>query len=422
MSIAAFLAFGQRLATTPPGGANLIAGAGSTSTSLVSHPKTGQVTDGHIWVDPTAGTNGSGTQGSPYNNLDDALLAVADGERIISRGGNIVLSGTFSRSTSWGNGIEIFAYGSERVTLDCSNLGTSRPFSFSGGAEHWKGFEVTNGDDGAMLITGSNYTIEDFWVHHMGQAGGGGGMFYIYGHTNTGVVIQDSVAYRNGDGASTSTNTPDNFKCHAAYGDSTQVASGHVFARCFSAHGTDDGFDLFYSNGVSILDSVSYRSGYHYNGNAAADGTGFKMGSANAGVGNNTARGNLAIANKNVGVNANGAPLPLTVLFNTVTQDDWRPVRAPVAGSDVRNNIAYANAGVEDVAGDTYNTWNSSADAGGNPDFPISNPLFVNAAGWDFSLGSGSPAIGAASDGGNLGASIAALDLAKEWLAKDLTT
>lgn len=396
-------------------------GVGSASTSLTEYPKTGPVTSGDWYVDPNAATNGDGTQESPFDNLEDALEAVRDGQRVIVRAGTLTLERGLNRSATWANGIEVFAYGTERPVIDMSGIGTSRALSMRGAREHWKGFEFVDGAGGVIIVTGSHYTVEDCWAHRVGTTGVGGGMFYVFGHTNTGTVFQDCAIWRVGDGRSTSTNTPDCFKIHASYGTPDQVASGHAIVRCFAANGPDDNYDLFYGKHNRVLDSVAYRAGKHYTGYNGADGTGFKMGSGNTNVGGNTARGCIAIGNKNVGINSNFATsLPTNVINCTVVLDDFRSIRAPAAGSDVRNNLVHSNGREPDAVTGSHNSWNAPEDAGGNANFPIGSPSFADAGAFDWSLAGSSVAIGAADDGGNLGASTVALEIAREWLGKDL--
>lgn len=388
-----------------------LVGVGSSSTSLATYPKTGSVSTGDIWVDASAPSGGSGTSASPYNSLTTALAAVSDGQRVIVRGGTITLTSTLSRSTNWATGIEVFAYGSERVTIDMSNLGTSRALSISGQNEHWKGFDFRNGNGGAVIITGSNNVIEDCTASRCGRTGNGGGIFYVYGSGATGNQFRDCAAWRNGDGASTSTNVPDNFKVLA---DDGSVSTGNVFARCFSANAPDDGFDLYRGNGNTIVDSVSYRAGKYWNGSPAGDGSGFKLGGGVTSSGNNTALGCIAIDNKLVGFDQNSALVAVHIEHCTTTGNDWVGYRNVRSGGTFKNNISFGDVNIKSdssIAG-TFNTWT----------IPVADPLFANAGAFDYSLGAGSSAIGAADDAGNLGASEVALEVAKRWLAEDLTS
>jgi len=66
----------------------------------------------------------------------------------------------------------------------------------------------------------------------------------------------------------------------------------------------------------------------------------------------------------------------------------------------------------------TYNSWNASADAGGNTAFPLSTVEidFANPGGNDYSLDVNSEAIGAGETGGNIGASTEALQAFKDFM------
>ena len=387
---------------------DLILGVGSASTSLTDYPKSGNFTTGDYYVDPSASTNGVGSLADPFDNLSSAFSAVSDGERIIVRAGTIYLSSGISRSTSWSTGIEVFAYGTERPVIVGQPSGSL--LTLSGDREHWKGFEFRDAAFFTVYITGDHNTIEDCWGHD-GKSNG----FYILGSSPTGNVIQDcrgwNMARSGADGI-------DVFKC-AGPDTSNMNTGGNAFVRCFAKWGQDDNYDLFNSYNNKIVDCVSTRAGLWWDGSeqdSGGNGTGFKLGNS-GNPGGNILTGSVAYANKLHGISENftsGAGVTITrctSAFNT-----WVGYQAEEADNTLVNNIAYGNGGPSDgktngTIDGSYNTWNLS----------ITNPQFADANGYDFSLASGSACIDAAHDGGNIGASTLALNIAKEWLAKDLT-
>jgi hypothetical protein len=430
------------------GGESSIAGVGSVDLSLSLHPPTGPVTTGDIWVDPTAGTNGDGSEGSPYNSLSSALSAVSDGERIIVRAGTIALSNQISRNTTWATGIEVFAYGDERPIIDASGLGgTSRALYFTGGSkEHWKGFEFKDGPDRGIDIASTNTTIEDVWVHGFQKEA-----IYIanFGSGAGNNKILDFAIWKLGDGVSGGTNVPDGI---ALTGNTGSPTEGNVLARGFVANAVDDGVDLFRARNTRVYSVVTYKTGYYWNGDRAgvevdgetlpvgeqdpSDGNGFKLGGGDSDSGDNYAIGCLSLLNAASGFSHNEAR-------NTPTESDPNVVVAFATahgngGSGV--NIGGDQAAHLNVRRDCIITSNGSVGyVGANADNLrdiTTGVTYADAAGGDYSLAVGGNGIGDGIEEGignsvstqpttgtatNAGASVTALELALEWIAKDLT-
>ena len=403
---------------TPPPPETTLLGVGSASTSLTDYPKTGSVTTGDIWVDPNAGSNGNGSQGSPFDNLASAFAAVSDGERIIVRGGTFNLNSAISRSTNWTNGIQVFAYGNERVIIDgATNPNTGNMsgniLTPSGAREHWKGFEFRNARNHTTFITGSHYKFEDCWGSNGYNSG-----FRIFGENPTGNVFQDCVAWNMGHAGGTGV---DAFVCSGP-GPENRNKGGNYFVRCYAERGADDCYDILRSYDNHIIDCIAHKAGYWWNGSQdvqVGNGTGFKMGDGQgppSNPGGSTIRGCLAIGNYLHGITHNFTPNPIDIHQCTSVNNVWVGYQNATDGGLFRNNIAFGNGGPSDGKSDTtidgnHNTWNLN----------ITQPQFANPSAHDYSLASGSPCIGAAHDGGNLGASTIALEIAKEWLAKDLS-
>lgn len=422
---------------TRSGGITVITGGGGTPPSsillgeardydtLTSFPETGSVTTGDVWVDPT-GANGSGTEGSPYNNLGDALSAVSDGERIIVKAGTLSISNTISRSTSWTTGIEIFNYGTDRPVIDATSLGSGSVLYFtSGQREHWKGFEVINGPGKGVNIEASETTIEDFHVH---DCQGDGIYIADFGGGASNNLIQDSIVWNLGDGSSTGTNVPDGIVCTGNTGSPTQ---DNTIVRCLVKNAPDDGFDLFRGRGTRIYGSVAYGCGRYWNGNPGGDGNGFKLGGGDSDAGDNYAIGCLSLDNESSGFthneanNSTGTDPNVVVAFCTAEGN---------GGSGI--NIGGDQTNHKNVRRDSIITNNNSVGYVGSNATNLrditSGVTYADAAGFDFSLDTGSNGIGDGIEEGignsvstqptsgtscNAGASIEALEIAKEWLA-----
>lgn len=407
----------------PPG--PTIGGEGSVSTSNADYPPTGPVTSGDIWLDPMAGTNGNGTEGSPYNSIYSALSALSDGERIIVRAGTIALTSQITRNTSWTTGVEVFAYGDERPVIDASGLsGSARALYFaSGRREHWKGFEVRDGPGRGVNIEASETHIEDFRVH--GFQGDG---VYIadFGTGAASNKVWDTIVYDLGDGISQGTNVPDGF---VVTGNTGSPSEDNEFVRCVAKNAPDDGFDCYRGRGTRFVDCVASESGYYTNGNPAGDGNGFKMGGSDSDSGDNRAIGCLSVDNRATGFThneaANTTGTDPNVVFAFCTADG-NGSRGFNTGGDNANHLNVRrdclitnNDGLGYVGPNAVNLRD------------ITTPTYIDRAGSDYSMDVGSdgildgieegignsvatqPTSGTAT---NAGASQVALQLAFDWL------
>jgi len=418
-------------AAPPPPPPGNLGGAGWTgSTSLVDYPKTGPVTSGGPIVDIDDGAGGK----SPAQRLNDALALLSSNARVIIRnnsGTPVVLSGRISRSTAWGTKKEFFAYGTQRITLDAGNVASS-PLGFSGASnEHWKGFEIVNQDtptggwNGIISINASsNLKIEDFWIHH--NASGGSAIWLNAGDH---VVVQDSIAWHNGDGATPGTNAPDGFVASGNFNAGGTMSSYVSFVRNVIINAGDDAIDLWYSHHSSVIDCALIGSGVYWNGVSAGDGNGVKSGgfaggSPFAAGSANAVIGTIVVGMKAVGVNWKSGALPQTSQHNTsygnggdgYVYESLRHVfhdniSARNQGAIWSGNVNPFNGKNQDLIASSVDAQNNSYQITGGATLP---QPFVDAANGDFSLPPGSPYLGAGTGGSNLGASAIALQLLKD--------
>jgi hypothetical protein len=414
------------------GGGTSIGGVGSTSTSETDYPRTGEVYTGDVWLDPSAATNGDGSEGSPYNSLASARAALNDGERLIVRAGTITLTSQITCNTSWATGIEVFAYGTERPVIDASGLSsTERALYFTSGAnEHWKGFELVNGPHRGVNIESTDTKLEDCWVHGFARDG-----IYIanFGSGAGSNQVLDCMVWRLGNGTETGTNVPDGI---VVTGNTGSPSENNDIVRCFVANAPDDGFDLFRGRGTRVVDCVAFEAGYYWNGNPAGDGNGFKMGGGDSDSGDNYAIGCLAVDCRASGFSHNEAR-------NTPTESDPNIVFAFCTahgngGSGI--NTGGDQAAHLNVRRDSIITSNGSVGYVGANAVALRDVTggvtYVDEAGRDYSLDTGSAGIDDGIEGGisnsvatqpttgtatNAGASELALDLALDWMNRDLT-
>lgn len=402
----------------PPPTYDLI-GVGSASTSLVDYPKIADTTTGTIYLDGSAGTNGVGTVGDPFNSLASALAALTSGSTLLIRGGTYAIGSTIGRSTSWGALTRVMRYGTEEVIFDGSGVTfDTSVINFSGSVnELWHGIEVINAPGGVnngqavRFADGAHdCTLSEFDVHHSLGTG-------IFGYGAYNITVLDSWVWAMGSGSgSGDTNSAD---CYAFTGDSNSGLAGIKYVRCAGAYAQDDIFDMYRNAGAECIDCVAYKPGWNWSDGTAAtngDGNAYKMGSNEANTQDNVVKGSIAIDATNNGLDDNATNEGNDFLFSTAVlcgheKSGWGFQLGDDPASIIKNNIGWTDnrvPAIEYGAGyGTYNSWN-----GANAD-----PLYADPANYDWSLDAGSPYIGAGEGGVNMGASDVALALAKEFCA-----
>ena len=382
----------------------------------MDYPKIADSTTGNKYVDASVGSSGDGNSPeTAYKTIQEGLSAISSGQTLIVKGGTYSVGTGLSRSTAWGSPTYIKAYGDETVVLDGSGVPyDSSIIKFNGSVnEIWHGFHARNAQNGgnnngqAIAFEGNAHDckLSRFWVSHCRKDG-------IWGYNAYNIQVLDGAVWRLGDGFSTGTNVPD---AMAITGNVNSGLQGIRYVRCFVANSPDDSYDFFRNQGAKVIDSVSYRSGYYWNGNVAGDGNAMKLGSAESNTHSNEASGCLVIGARSNGLDDNATDWNNTIVRNTVVDCGSSGVQAGSGTSAVvRDNISLGNgSNYTEYASipDSYNTWNLG----------ITNAGFENTGDRNYSLAAGSACLGAGVSGGNLGASDIAIAIAHEWLAKDLT-
>jgi hypothetical protein len=412
-------------------GSTTLAGAGwMGSTSLTDYPKTGQVTTGGPIVDIDDGLNGR----TPAQRFADALALLSSNNRVIIRNSSnapVMLTGRITRSTAWSTKKEVFAYGTQRITLDASNLTSPSPLLFSGANEHWKGFEIRNqntatgGWNGIVAMSlATDIKLEDFWIHDNRS---GGSSIWINGGTR--ITVQDSIAWHNGDGVTQSTNAPDGFVASGDWNGGGLMSSYVHFVRDVIINAGDDAVDLWYSHHSDVVDSVLVEAGQYWNGTTAGDGNGVKAGGFAGGspytAGSaNTITGTIAVNCLANAFNWKSGTLPQTNMHNTAVGNRGNGFVYEVLNHVVYDNISARNLGdgwngnVDPYNSKNQNTIAASVDSRGNSyqvtgGSTLAQP-FADPTNGDLSLPAGSPYIGAGTGGSTLGASVIALQLLKD--------
>ncbi len=294
-------------------------------------------------------------------------------------------------------------YGEERPVIDCTGIsGDNGAIRLQAASawEQWSRFHITNletngSSSAAIFVNGSDSLITDIWFDKVRR----GPLVVSFAHR---VRVQDCVAWEIGSGTASDPDAQDidGFSgiSFGANGNSEDL----VFARNIVFNGPDDGFDLWRAKDSVIVDCVSVGAGKFWNGIAAGDGNGFKMGGMSDG--GNAVIGSLAVYSQVQGFDCNGTN-GQTYLHLTAYENGGAGLLSG-SGATVRDVLSIDNGSAFTGSGTiTNNSWQLS----------ITDPMFGNPLIHDLSLLEGSPAIDAGFDGGNLGASDVALALFKKW-------
>lgn len=387
----------------PPG--SVVLGSGSTSTSLSSDPRTADGSDGTI-LDGTA------------TDVQAALDTASNGQVFRLRGGTYAPTSPF---TCPADNVVIANYGEERVVLDGGNLGGTQDgvnglslIHVEGRAnQHWKGMILQGSGPNRGVIHVLNSAAVK--VDQMVLRDCLGENVQIYASDDC--IIQDVAAILTAlsNGARTGTNAPDCFSITAgagSYSHRTRVI------RCYGAYGQDDGLDNFRGIDTEILDSVMYKGGYHQDGSpTVGDGGNFKTGGDPDS--SSIVRGSLGVGARLSNFFHN------TLNPSALAYHDYSFLSSYDAGyagidagsqpgSDIRNSISHLSG--RETSGPLFYLGGSGTPATCH----AGDPSYADLANLDLSLASGSPCLGAASDGDQQGASVAAYELLFKWANLDV--
>jgi pectate disaccharide-lyase len=252
-----------------------------------SAPDAGMSTGGaEIWLAPNGADTNPGTQSMPLASLAAAVAKAMAGTTIW------VAPGTYSPSETVAiksNGtadkpIQLFAApGGERPVFDFKaqprGNSSARGIQISGTYWHFRGIDVINAGDNCIHISGSHNTMERVITH---------------GCSDTGIQITANSSEA-GDAERAAHNTVVNCDSYDNYDAQNQgenadgfaaklyIGPGNVFRGCRAWNNADDGWDLFASDDVVVIENcwamANGKIGATQN-NSAGDGNGFKLGGA----------------------------------------------------------------------------------------------------------------------------------------------
>jgi hypothetical protein len=303
---------GGSAGSAPSGGAGMGGKAGAGGTATGGSAGVGSAND--IYVGPNGNDSNPGTQASPYRTLGRAHQAASAGRTIWMLPGTHTYSSTTSLTKSGTEAAPIVISGTpgNRPVLDfASQPRGSNNRGIEIDANYWqiRGIEVANAGDNCIAISGSNNVVDNVVTHDCedtgvqitvgaSQAGNS-----AYGANN---LILNCDSYQNFDQATGGENAD-------GFAAKLRIGPGNVFRGCRAWNNADDGWDLFASNDVVVIeDSWAFSNGKVDGQNPAGDGNGFKLGGAPAGTDQGGAvhlvRRNAAFENRACGFTRNNNP------------------------------------------------------------------------------------------------------------------
>lgn len=185
-----------------------------------------------------------------------------------------------------------------------SNIGTSTDGSSS------YGIRMDNANTGAAYPSTKADAKAGGWVYnvkatHMGNSG------IMWGGTSVGGVAEHCHAAYNYGPAGSGENS-DGIQMTGAPDEKT---IGGWIEKSLTNHNSDDGVDLFRSEGVRVFDHFNYAAGYREDGSTTgvtAPGKGIKLGGSDGiDIGGSIAQRCVSLGNGGAGFGANGSNLPV---------------------------------------------------------------------------------------------------------------
>jgi len=269
------------------GGAAIDAGpdAAEPPSGDAAAPDAAASDEGDLWIATTGADSSPGTQELPLGSLAAAVERVAPGGTIWVSAGTYPVAKTvpLARNGEETKPLRIFALPGERPIFDfmAQPRGDSaaRGIQISGNFWHLRGLDVRNAGDNCIHISGSHNTIEQV---------------NTYGCSDTGIQITaNSSDAANPERAAYNTvlscDSHDNYDA-ANQGENADgfaaklyIGPGNVFRDSRAWNNADDGWDLFASDDVVVIeDSWAIANGKigPAQNNTNGDGNGFKLGGA----------------------------------------------------------------------------------------------------------------------------------------------
>jgi hypothetical protein len=240
---------------------------------------------GDLWIAPNGDDNQPGTQASPLRSIETAVARIQPGSTIWVSAGTYKPAQTVAlkRSGEASKPLRIFAAPGTRPLFDFSQQpqgdSSARGFSISGSYFHLRGLEVANAGDNCIHISGSYNTVENLVIHDCEDTG-----LQITANSSEASdpmraahnTVLNTDSYSNYDAANRGENAD-------GFAAKLYIGPGNVFRGCRAWNNADDGWDLFASDDVVVIEHcwaiANGKIGPGQN-NTNGDGNGFKLGGA----------------------------------------------------------------------------------------------------------------------------------------------
>lgn len=344
-------------------------------------PQAGQT----YYVSPSGNDNNSGSINAPFANWSKLSSVMVAGDMAYIRGGTYHTS---VGSAAWQhcfwenlNGtqadtIRIFAYPGELPVLDLNN------------------FTPTNTDPSAVMMRNCNYVyVKGLRITGLKQEPSGNGISrgFVLDHSSNNKIEQIELDHIGGYGYILADGSNDNLflNCDAhhmddrltndggAWGNANgfqctggSTATRNTFEGCRAWWISDDGYDLYSTNGVFTFKNCwSFWNGYEPGTfNQVGDGDGFKMGPQNSGNTHNsilrTYQNCVAFENSGSGFDQNNGDMRY-ILYNNTTFKNVRygymfDYISPAPAQDLKNNASFLDGNIRrgNETNGSNNSWN----------------------------------------------------------------
>jgi len=269
------------------GGAGAMGGSGGTTVGTDAGGPAG--TPGTYYIAAHGADTNPGTEDLPFKTLTKGHEVARAGTTLWIMGGTFDYATTmvFSKSGTEVDPIRVWAMPGTRPVLDYASLPrgvtTLRGIEIRGNYWHIKGLEIENSPDNGIAISGSHNVIEDVVLHNNGDTGlqitAGSAMALDNSYAAYNLVL-NCDSYENLDQLTNGENAD-------GFAAKLRIGAGNVFRGCRAWNNADDGWDLFASDDVVVIeDCWAFLNGTPIGGtNPAGDGNGFKLGGKPVGPG-----------------------------------------------------------------------------------------------------------------------------------------
>jgi hypothetical protein len=335
-----------------------------------------------MYVSTTGNDSNSGTESSPYLNIQKAVDEAVPGDVIYLRGGTYMLTKRvkIEKAGTADKRICMWAYPGEKVVIDGTNEVATTVNEFKqarcvyvnhfGDYWHFKNLEFCNAKDNGMKMEGSYNIVENCKFHDNNDTGLQIGMYKDFSIEETqsfpitgepqfnpgynyckGNIIINCDSWYNYDKVSFSGSDDggdaDGFACKLFPGPGTE------FHGCRSWNNSDDNWDLYMVYHPIIIDNCwSWNAGKRLDNSTPGNGNGFKLGGGGTSggaafaqsVGAHVVRNCVAFDCAHKGFDQNNAYEAMYLFNNVAWGNDYNyrfPTILQYGTMYLRNNIGF---------------------------------------------------------------------------------